>query len=133
MSQENVEIVREATGRFEAGDWAGYKELLHPDVRTTAAEGWPEPGPFIGPDAVVEQSQRVAADWDDQRITDLEVLADEGDWVVIGFRWHVRGVGSGIETDFDMAVAARVKDGRLIEGHYRWDRADALAAAGLRE
>lgn len=133
MSQENVEVVLEATRRFEAGDWAGYKEVAHPDVRITVPEGWPEQGPFIGQDAVVGQYERVSADWAEQRITKVNIVADQGDWVVMEAHWHVRGVGSGIETDFEMAVAARVQKGLLIEGHWRWNQEDALEAVGLSE
>src|SRR5688500_10799089 len=108
MSQENVDVVLEATRRFEAGDWAGYREIAHPDLRITAPEGWPERGPFVGQDAVIGQYERVSADWAEQRITKVNIVADQGDWVVMETRWHVRGIGSGIETDFEMAIAARV-------------------------
>jgi hypothetical protein len=61
------------------------------------------------------------------------VVADEGNWVVVAFRWHVRGAGSGIATQLDVAVAVRVKEGRIIEWHNRWSRDETLEAAGLQE
>jgi hypothetical protein len=66
-----------------------------------------------------------------ERITDVEVVADGGDWVVVAYRWHVRGASSGITTHFDVATAIRVKDDRFIEWHNPWSRDDALEAAGL--
>jgi hypothetical protein len=63
----------------------------------------------------------------------LDLVADEGDWVVAGFRWQMRGAESGIETHFDVAVAVRVKEARVIEWHNRWTQAEALQAAGLSE
>jgi ketosteroid isomerase-like protein len=63
MSQENVELVMESFRRFEANDVQGYAALWHPEGRGTAPADWPEPGPFVGRDAVVAQFERLAADW----------------------------------------------------------------------
>jgi ketosteroid isomerase-like protein len=52
MSQENVEIVRESIRRFRPSGLDEWAELWHQDTRMTVPEGWPEPGPFIGLDAV---------------------------------------------------------------------------------
>jgi SnoaL-like domain len=106
--------------------------VLDPDVRATAVRGWPEPGPFVGRDAVLRESQRLL-DWGENRFTDFDLVADEGDWVVIAYQWQVRAAGSGIETHFDIATAVRVKEGRFIEWHNRWNREEALEAAGLTE
>ncbi len=133
MSQSNVEIFLESIRRVEADDIDGFADLLHPEIRSTAVRGWPEPGPFVGRDAVIAQSKRNWAEWEEHRVTDLNVVADEGDWVVAAYRWRVRGAGSGIETHVDVAVACRVKDDRIIEWHYRWSRDEALEAAGLQE
>jgi ketosteroid isomerase-like protein len=133
MSRENVELFLESLRCAEAMDAEGFAGLLHPEIRSTAVRGWPEPGPFLGRDAVVAQFKRNSADWEDNRATDIEVVADEGGWVVAEYRWEVRGAGSGIETHFDVAAAIRVRDARIIEWHYRWSRAEALEAAGLSE
>ena len=133
MSQENVELFLEVLRCAEAKDADGVAGLLHPEIRSTAVRGWPEPGPFLGRDAVVAQFKRNVADWEDNRFIDIDVVADEGDWVVAEFRWEVRGAGSGIDTHFDVAAAIRVRDARIIEWHYRWNQAEALEAAGLKE
>ena len=65
--------------------------------------GWPEPGPFVGRDAALAEVERLI-EWGEIRFTDIDVVADEGDWVVVAYRWHVRGAGSGIETHLDVAV-----------------------------
>jgi ketosteroid isomerase-like protein len=133
MSQENVEVVLEAMGRFEAGDIPGLAKLFDPDITTTAAEGWPEQGPWIGRTAVVAQFERLAADWSESRFLRNEVVADVGDWVVAQFSWQVRGAQSGIETRFDVASAFRLRDSHMVEIHNRWTREEALEAAGLSE
>jgi ketosteroid isomerase-like protein len=132
MSEENVELVLEYLRLAEADDVEGIAPLMHPEITSTAVSGWPEPGPFVGRDAVLAETQRLT-DWGESRFTDIDVMTDEGDWVLVAFRWHVRAAGSGIETHFDVAVAVRVKEGRVIEWHSRWSRDEALEAAGLRE
>jgi ketosteroid isomerase-like protein len=133
MSEENVEVVLEAFRRFEAGDMTGLAKLFHPDITTTAAEGWPEQGPWIGRTAVVAQYERLTADWTEMRVRLSEVVADVGDWVVAQFSWQVRGAQSGIETSLDVASAIRLRDSLMVEIHNRWTREEALKAAGLSE
>jgi ketosteroid isomerase-like protein len=132
MSQENVEIVLEYLQRAEANDLEGAAALMHPQIRATAVRGWPEPGPFVGRDAALAELKRLI-EWGENRFTDIDVVADEEDWVVIAYRWQVRAAGSGIETHFDVASAVRWKEGHVIEWHNRWSREEALEAAGLRE
>jgi ketosteroid isomerase-like protein len=132
MSQENVEIVLESLRRAEANDLEGSAALMHPDISATAVRGWPEAGLFLGQDAVLAETKRLT-EWGENRFTDIQVVAEEGDWVVVAYRWQVRGEGRGIETRFDVAAAVRVKEARIIEWHNRWTRSEALEAAGLSE
>jgi hypothetical protein len=39
----------------------------------------------------------------------------------------------GLDFDWHVANAVRVHDGRVLETHFEWNRADVLEAAGLRE
>jgi ketosteroid isomerase-like protein len=133
MSQENVEVVLDAFRRFETLDFDRAERRWHPDSRITAPEGWPEPGPFEGRDAVFGQFRRLAADWGEQRFSDVEVVTDRGGWVVLTFRWEVRGGQSGAATATPFAAAYRVNDGRISEAHFRWTPEQALEAAGLPE
>jgi ketosteroid isomerase-like protein len=133
MSEENVEVALETFSRFNPGDLTDWGALWHPDSRATPAEGWVEPGPFVGRDAIIRQFERLFADWSEYRIEQIEVAADSGDWVVVTWRMSTRGAASGIETQIDLAVAYRVRDGMISEGHFRWNRAEALEAAGLSE
>jgi SnoaL-like domain len=95
MSQENVEVVLEGIRRFEASDFEGVSRRWHPDSWITGPEGWPERGPFEGRDAVLGQFRRLAADWGEHRVSEIQVVADRADWVVVTFRWEVRGERSG--------------------------------------
>jgi ketosteroid isomerase-like protein len=133
MSRENIEVVMESFRLLDPNDLEDWTALWHPEGRATAPDGWPEPGPFIGRDAIVNQFKRIFADWSEYRFEDIEVVAESGDWVVVTWRWHTRGVTSGIETHFDFAGANRVQGGQIIEAHFRWRAQEALEAAGLSE
>jgi ketosteroid isomerase-like protein len=133
MSEENVELVLQGFRLVEANEFERWTDLWHPDSEATAPGGWPEQGPFTGRDAVVRQFERLTSDWEEHHFEDVELAADSGEWVVFTFSWHARGVASGIDTAFQMAVANRVVDGKLAEAHFRWNRQEALEAAGLEE
>jgi ketosteroid isomerase-like protein len=99
----------------------------------TSPAGWPEPGPFNGRDAIARQFERLASDWEEHHFENLDLAAKPGNWVIVTFQWHTRGVGSGLETQFDLAGAYRVGEGQIVEAHFRWTRDEALEAAGLSE
>jgi ketosteroid isomerase-like protein len=132
MSPENLEVVLAAFRRFEADDVTGFGALLDPGVSTTAV-GWPEHGPWIGPNALVTQLERIRAEWTEHRMAQVEVLAEKGDWVVIEYSWEAKGATSGTDTVFDVFGAFRVRNGRIAEAHFRWNRDEALKAARLRK
>ena len=133
MVQENVDIVMEGFRRFEDFDIERANEFWHPDARITGPEGWPEPGPFEGRDAIMRQFQRLVEDWGRNRISNETVLKESGEWVVVSFRWETEGGKIGAATTVDFAGAYRIKDGKIIEGHFRWTPDEALEAAGLSE
>jgi GNAT superfamily N-acetyltransferase len=126
----SADVFLEAARRLTAGDFDGFAQLLHPDVTTSGVEDWPEPGPFHGREAVLAQFKRIVADFEAQRFSDFEVVAEDGDWTVVAYRWHVRGAGSQVETHFDFAVAVRVNDGHLEDMHFRRTSQAAMAAIG---
>ncbi len=131
MSQENVELVLAGLKRFERGEID--ESTFAEDARLTGPEGWPEQGPFAGREAIRRQFERLASDSSSRAFNDIEIVSTEGDWVVITFRWQMQGAASGIETTFDMAAAYRIEDRAFAEAHFRWNRDEALEAAGLSE
>ena len=63
MSQENVEIVRAFITAWNAGNMDAIREMYDPDVIMRFAEGWPEPGPFVGRDEVMRQLEQMRETW----------------------------------------------------------------------
>ena len=133
MSGHDAELLRDAFAAYEAGDSGRFAAFFTDNTLMTGPQGWPEIGPFQGKDEVLRQFERLASDYEEHHFSDLTVVAAERNWVVMEYRWHTRGAASGIETVFDMASAHRMDNGRQAEAHFRWNRAEALEAAGLSE
>jgi ketosteroid isomerase-like protein len=131
MSQEDVDVVLLGFPLFEAEDFEGLTRLWHPDGRVTAQPDWPEPGPFEGRDAVIEQFRRLASDMGEHRFRHVEVVAEGDGRVVVSFVWEVQGAGSGAAVASKMAGAYRVEEGRIVEANFRWTVEEALEVAGL--
>ena len=132
MSEENIEKILESSRCFDAGDIQGFAAIIHPDGVMTPPEGWPEPGPFIGKEAITAQYEQIRSQFE-QQTTEIKNIESRGDWVILDYKWKVRGAGSGVEVEFDATAASRFEDGLVREAHNRWDRAKALEAAGLSE
>ncbi len=131
MSEENVEIVRTYVDTWNSGDMAAVREFYDPNAIMRVAPNWPEPGPFVGRDAVMKQLNDARGaferDW-------AEIVGDPlaaGDRVIVRSNWH--GTGRGPQSDMEWALIFSVRNGRIFEVEYFWDYAEALKAAGLSE
>ena len=131
MSQENLDVVRAGIDAFVAGDMEEVAQLYHPDAGITAVpEGWPEPAPVEGRDAVVRQFARLQEDWKQQSLEIRREAADR-DWVVAELYWQTEGAGSGMSVATTVVGAYQVHDAKIVEARFFWDWEDALAAVGL--
>jgi ketosteroid isomerase-like protein len=133
MSRENVEAVRRAFRAYNAGDLAALREFYEPTAVMYHLDGWPEPGPSFGRDAVLAEFARLQEAWQGGRER-LEVLGDFveiSNHVLTRVCWHVSGRGPGTTMEFTMISTFR--KGKIITVQYFWDHAEALEAVGLRE
>jgi ketosteroid isomerase-like protein len=64
MSQENVEIAKAFFEAWNAGDMDAIREAYDPEVIFRTDEGWPEPGPFVGVEAVMRWLRQMRETWD---------------------------------------------------------------------
>ena len=131
MSQENVEIVRSYFKVWNAGDMEGVRELYDPDAVMVVETDWPEPGPFVGRDAVMQQLSKARDAFDSDWAEIVGELVAVDDRVIVRSVWH--GVGSGPQSDIEWTNVFTIRDGRFLKVQYLWDHAEALEAAGLRE
>jgi ketosteroid isomerase-like protein len=131
MSEENVEVVRKAFAAWNAGNMDAVRELYDPEVIMRAPPGWPEPGPFVGRDAVMQQFKNVRDAFEDDFMEFLSDLVVAGDRVIVRTDW--RGSGRGPQSSMEWTVVFTVRNGHIFGVEYFWDHKEALEAAGLSE
>jgi ketosteroid isomerase-like protein len=129
MSQENVEVVRAFFEAWNAGDLDAIHEMYDPAVMWRAAEGWPEPGPFIGREAVMRFIEQLRNTWDADALEPISDFIDGADRIVVRFIW--RGVGHGPEANMEFTGVFTVRKGRIFGVEFFWDYAEALETMGL--
>jgi uncharacterized protein len=131
MSQENVEIVRRGVEAWNAGDMAAFRELIAPDAIVRPPPNWPEPGPYVGREATMRYFEGIREAWDMDTIEWVGEPVAAADRVVISFTWE--GMGTGPEAKMELTIISTVRNGRVRDVDYFWDRAEALEAIGLRD
>jgi ketosteroid isomerase-like protein len=131
MSQENVEIVRRSYEAWNAGNMDALREQLHPGVILRHPEDWPEPGPFLGPEAVMRQFEQQRDTWDADALEPISDFIDAADRVTVRQIW--RGAGHGPEANMEFTGVFTVRKGRILAIENFWDHAEALETLGLSE
>lgn len=99
MSDKNVEIVRTYLKVWNTGDMEGMRELYDSDAVMEVAPDWPEPGPFVGRDAVMQQLSQARDAFERDSVEFLSDPVAVGDLVVARVGWH--GFGRGPQSDME--------------------------------
>jgi ketosteroid isomerase-like protein len=132
MPQENVEkVVRAATKAWNAGDLNALRDVYDPNIVVRVVREWPEPGPFIGIEAVLRQWERQREAYDAQTLEETSEIVVVGNRATSRLRW--RGSGQGPGLDMEITALAAVRDGRMVTLDFFWDHTEALEALGLSE
>src|SRR4051812_36874672 len=131
MSQENVESMRANFEAWNAGDMGALREYFDPDVIMRMPEGWPEPGPYVGREAVMRQFGQLRETWDADAFELISDFIDVGNRVAVRCIW--RGQGRGPDLSLEMTCVCTVRKGRIISIDFFWDHAEALEAVGMSE
>jgi ketosteroid isomerase-like protein len=131
MSQENVEVAKAAMKVWNAGDMDAFRELYDPDVVVQPPERRPEPGPYVGREAVMRQWEQLRETWDADAVEPIGDFIDVADRVLVRQVWHA--VGSGPESHIEMTNVFTICEGKIVYQEFFWDHAEALEAAGLSE
>jgi ketosteroid isomerase-like protein len=130
MSQENVELVRAVFEAWNARDLDTLRELYDRNVIVWATEDWPEPGPFLGRDAVIRQGEQLRETWDDVTLEPVGDLIDAGDRVAVRHVW--RTVGRGPESSNpEFTLIVTIRRGKVFAFEYFRDHAEVLEILGL--
>src|SRR4051794_33395598 len=134
MSQENVDVVREAFESFMGGDQESTARLVDPEVEFHGTVGGLEEGRIAhGLAQIAQEFEEEDLDaWEERRLQ-AEEFIDAGDNVVVLLHEYRRGRGSGVELEDRTAVVVAVNEGRVVRIQGYMDRDAALKAAGLSE
>ena len=131
MSQENVEVVRASFVAWNAGDMDAFRELYDTDAILRTVEGWPEPGPYVGREAVWREIEQLRDSWDADAFEQVSDFIDVGDRVAVRFIW--RSEGRGPEAAMEYTHVYTVRKGKIFGVEFFSDHAEALEAVGLSE
>ena len=129
MSQENVEVVQAAYEAWNAGDMDAWADFFAPDVISRPPEGWPEPGPFVGREAVMRWFEQLREAFDAYVTELIGDIIEAADQVAVRQVW--RGGGRGPEANIESTGVFTVRKGRIFGVEFFWDHAEALEAVGL--
>jgi len=132
MSEENVEIVRNAFEAFTRQDWKRAAELIDHNVEMHGTVGGLEEGRVARglPEILASFEASDLEAWEERRLEPQQFLHID-DLVVVLMHEYRRGKGSGIEVETDTAVVLTVRDGRIVSIQGYVDPAAAFEAAGL--
>jgi ketosteroid isomerase-like protein len=134
MSEENVEVVREALNAFARDGLDALAAYWTEDIDHRAIEGAPDDrGPMHGKDAIRAYVQDWLDTFDDVRTEIVELIDAEEDKVIAVLRVSGRAKLSGVETGLTYAVVYTIRDGKIARGREYATRQQALEAAGLSE
>jgi ketosteroid isomerase-like protein len=130
MSRENVEIVRRNFEAYNARDLDALRDMYDTNIIVRATEDWPEPGPFVGREAVMRQGEQLRETWDAVTVEPIGDFIDVGDRVAVRHVW--RGVGHGpAEANPEFTAVYTMRKGKISIIEYFWNHAEALEAVGL--
>jgi ketosteroid isomerase-like protein len=129
MSQENVEIIRDAHARWARGDFSS-QEFLDPDIEVF----WQTPDATVtrGVEALAEGWREWLSPWENLTV-EAERLIEAGNRVVVLAVLRGRGKGSGIEIELRAGYVWTLRDRKAIRLEAYGDHKAALEAAGLSE
>jgi ketosteroid isomerase-like protein len=131
MSQENIEVVRAVYATWNAGDMDAFRDLYDPDAIMRPPEGWPEPGPFVGREAVMREWEQVREAWNADVVEPMSDFIEAGDRVAVRHAWRV--AGQGPEMNFEITNVLTLRQSMIVYQEFFRDHAQALEAMGLAE
>ena len=131
MSQENVELTREAWEAFQRGDVAFMQALMGPDVTIVQPPEIPDAKSYEGRDAALQGWEDWPKQWEDFRLELIEVIDVSDDVLISVTRQSGRGRESQIEMDFEVYFVTHGKPRKTERIEMFFSREQALKAVGL--
>jgi ketosteroid isomerase-like protein len=130
MSEENVEVVREAVDAFNARDRDRLLGLMDPEIEFRSVF---ERRTYRGLAEMVQFREDLDATLEEFHSEDDRFLDAGEDRVLYLYRVVGRGAGSGVPVSRENAILWHLRNGKLRKGEVYLDQREALQAAGLSE
>ena len=131
MDRAEIEaLARAAVDAFNRGPEA-FAALHAEDVVHTAAREWPESGTYHGREAVKQLWERILGAYEESEVTIEGAIATDDGFLNV-LRWRAVGAGSGLAFETPVFMVAMVRDGRIAEVEYFFDRGAATHAASAK-
>jgi ketosteroid isomerase-like protein len=132
VSQENVEIVREAFDAYQRGDEAKMFALADPDVVVTQFPDQLDARDYHGHDGLREVMAEWIGTWDDWTI-ELVSASEADGHVLAAARQRGRGKGSGAPMESEVTFVFTVDKGVIVRWRMFHTEQEALGAIGSEE
>ena len=133
MSQENVEIVRGIWEADKRRDVGAVRAAYALNVEWEDNTGlWGDWGTARGPDGIQTAWRRWYEAFEDVQF-EWDEVTDVADDVVVTYRVHARGRGSGASVDQAITLLWTLQAGKVVRIRAYADRSDALETVGLPE
>jgi ketosteroid isomerase-like protein len=133
MSEENVEVVREAWAAFIERGIAGAEEYYAEECEVEAIPDAPDRETRVGREGLRERYRTFSEAWGDLVMEPTELI-DAGDETVVAVvAMHGQGEGSGAVIDGLIVFVYELRDGMVIRDRPFTSKREALEAAGLSE
>ena len=130
MSQQNMELVREAFERFSTtGEFAADRATEDFVWDMSNFHGWPEQRIYEGAEGVGTFLAGWVGAWAEWNL-ELEELHDAGDSVV-AFMYQRGTSNEGVPVEMSFAQVWTIRDGKQARMEMYSDRREALVAVGL--
>jgi ketosteroid isomerase-like protein len=131
MTQENIEIVKQALHAFSHGEADAFADLTTPDVEWKTGLGAVEGGEiFRGREGVERYFARLSSAWEEFRFLAHE-FRDRGDVVLVLGRLEGRGRGGGVPVDSPVGAVWDLRGGKICRLRAYLDHDEATEVAGL--
>ena len=131
MSRENVDVVRASFEAWNARRMDAFRDLHSLEATILRfIEGWPEPGPVAGRDAVLAFFDGMRP-WDDDTVEPISEFIEAGGTVVVRFLWRTSTQGQ--EVGMEVTGIYTMRNGKVSVIEFFRDHSEALEAVGLSE
>jgi ketosteroid isomerase-like protein len=133
MSQENVDVVREAWRAYEVGDFGRALDCFAEEWVGEDYPNLPDQRTYKGRAGVRERERRFRKTWKDMAFVPVEFIDAGEDLVLAVVEVRGHGRGSDVPVETRAAFVYELRDGRIVRDRLFRTKTQALEAAGLRE